>query len=247
MIVLDRKTALDAPTLTRRQELDCARAWRDRRCESARISLIASHARIAWAMARRYARGDVEAEDDLAQHGLLGLMRALDKFDPDYGIRFSTYSRFWVKAQIADAAAACLVGVKMGARRFIAIRSGRIDFSDDPASAAAFGEISLSTPVGDGGAELGDLFVCAGERPDAAVETRSSRAFIAGALEAAMNALDPRERDIVRLRRLREIPVTLEELGQLYGVSRERIRQIEAAAIGKLRKAMAGFPKDLVD
>jgi len=87
--------------LSAETEADLARAWRDRRDEGALHRLIGAYQRLAVSMAGRFRRYDV-APEDLIQQGMLGLMRAAEKYDPDNGARFSTYATWWIRASMQD-------------------------------------------------------------------------------------------------------------------------------------------------
>ena len=95
------RQAMKAELLDAETEQHLARAWRDRRDEAALHRLITAYMRLAIGMAARFRRYGAPM-NDLIQEGSLGLMKAADKFDPDRGVRFSTYAVWWIKASIQD-------------------------------------------------------------------------------------------------------------------------------------------------
>src|SRR3546814_6463986 len=90
--------------MTQEEEVEAFVAWKERRDHNALERIVRSHARVAWSVAGRYTRNASNVED-LAQEGMLGIMRAADKYDHTRGIRFATYSRWWIRTFVATAAA----------------------------------------------------------------------------------------------------------------------------------------------
>ncbi|PWB61174.1 MAG: RNA polymerase sigma factor RpoD, partial [Bradyrhizobiaceae bacterium] len=197
---------------------------------------------------------------DLIQEGNLGLMHAVEKFDYRRGVKVSTYAVWWIRQAIARAIAdqgrMIRIPVHMTETATKVLRERRKIYQQHGRDAAAH-EIaartgiplqhvehalsivpeptSLDTPVGeDGDATLGDLIKAPdGVDPHAAVEANALREHVVEAL----SGLTPREERILRMRfgigGMSEH--TLEEVGKTFGVTRERIRQIEAKALEKLR------------
>lgn len=234
--------------------------------------LVGSHLRLVIRIAREY-RGYGQPFADLVAEGYLGLMMALDRFDPERGVRLATYATWWIRAQVRDFVLRSQSLVKMGTtahqkKLFYNLRRtkaqlGELGEGDLPPAVVAeiartlevpaadvvdmnrrlqAADASLNSPVGaEGDTDWQDLLVDGEQDPESFVAERDEldkrRVLLAGGLER----LTERERDIVRERCLRDEPLTLEVLSQRYQISRERVRQIEARALDKLRNAM-GVP-----
>jgi RNA polymerase sigma-32 factor len=237
--------------------------------------LVGSHLRLVISIAREY-RGYGQPFADLVAEGYLGLMLALDRFDPERGVRLATYATWWIRAQVRDFVLRSQSLVKMGTTahqkklfynlRRMKAQLGELGEGDLPSDAVAeiartlevpaadvvdmnrrlqAADASLNSPVGaEGDTDWQDLLVDGEQDPETFAAERDEldkrRALLAGGLDS----LSERERDIVRERCLRDEPLTLEVLSQRYRISRERVRQIEAKALGKLRTAMGVPPAD---
>ena len=218
--------------------------------------LVVGNLRLVVLFARKYLGRGV-ALLDLVQEGNLGLMRAADKFDHKRGFRFSTYASWWIKQALQrallDRTLRLPVHVADDRRRIGKVRGTFLTQHRREPTAEEIAAISglarervenilslpaqpasLDTPMGeDGDATLGDLVPGTTELPDAAVALRA----LGGHIETLMGALTPREQQVLRMRfgmgGAREH--TLEEVGRALSLTRERIRQIERAALDKLR------------
>ena len=218
--------------------------------------LVVGNLRLVVLFARKYLGRGV-ALLDLVQEGNLGLMRAADKFDHQRGFRFSTYASWWIKQALQrallDRTLRFPVHVADDRRRVGRVRGAfltqhrREPNGGEIAAISGLARerveniltlptqpLSLDSPVGeDGDATLGDLVPGTAELPDAAVALRA----LGRHLETLMTDLSPREQEVLRMRfgigDAREH--TLEEVGRALSLTRERIRQIERAALDKLR------------
>jgi RNA polymerase sigma-32 factor len=268
------RKAMKAELLDAETELRLAYAWRDQRDEAALHRLITAYMRLAISMASKFRRYGAPM-NDLIQEASLGLMKAADKFDPDRGVRFSTYAVWWIKASIQDYVMRNWSMVRTGStssQKSLFFNLRRVQAKLEREATAA-GEVldghqlrqRIASEVGvpladvemmegrlagsdyslnatqsseDDGREWIDLLE--DDRAQAAdvVETSHDTAHLRGWLVNAMQALNARERFIVSERKLREEARTLESLGEELGLSKERVRQLEAAAFGKMRRSL---------
>jgi RNA polymerase sigma-32 factor len=258
---------LDAET-----ELRLAYAWRDQRDEQALHRLITAYMRLAISMASKFRRYGAPM-NDLIQEASLGLMKAADKFDPDRGVRFSTYAVWWIKASIQDYVMRNWSMVRTGSTSsqkalFFNLRRVQAKLERE---AAQRGEVldqfqlrqMVATEVGvslsdvemmEGRLSGSDFSLNAAQSTDEdgrewidaleddsiqaaeAVEGSHDAEHLRTWLVRAMQALNPRERYIVAERKLKDEGRTLESLGEELGLSKERVRQLEAAAFAKMRR-----------
>ncbi|MBB5516949.1 RNA polymerase sigma-32 factor [Rubricella aquisinus] len=265
------RKAMSAEMLDAETELQLARAWRDNRDERALHRLVTAYMRLAVSMAAKYRRYGAPMPD-LIQEAGVGLMKAADKFDPDRGVRFSTYAVWWIKASIQDYVMRNWSMVRTGSTSsqkalFFNMRRVRAKLEREAGGDTIDGQTMremIATEVGvplrdvemmearlsgsdfslnaqqagDEGREwleaLEDESPQADETVTANHDTLRARAW----LTDAMQALTDREKMIVVERKLRDDPRTLESLGTELGLSKERIRQLEAQALKKLRKRL---------
>ena len=268
---LTRK-AVKAELLDAETELQLAYAWRDSRDEAALHRLITAYMRLAISMAAKFKRYGAPMSD-LVQEAGLGLMKAADKFDPDRGVRLSTYAVWWIKASVQDYVMRNWSMVRTGStssqkslffnmrrvqaqlereaqqtgekldkhqlNQLIATEVGvplnDVEMMDGRLSGSDF-SLNATQASDEEGREWIETLEDENARADLAVEEDYDQQRLADWLGVAMNALNDREQFIVRERKLIDSPRTLESLGAELGLSKERVRQLEAAAFGKMRK-----------
>jgi RNA polymerase sigma-32 factor len=266
------RTAMKAELLDAETELALAYAWRDQRDEEALHRLITAYMRLAISMASKFRRYGAPM-NDLIQEASVGLMKAADKFDPDRGVRFSTYAVWWIKASIQDHVMRNWSMVRTGStssQKSLFFNMRRVQARLEREAAAEGRKIErhvllreIATEVGvplhdvemmdgrlsgsdfslnvtqsseDEGREWIDALQ--DDRPQAAetVANNHDNGTLRQWLLTALTSLNDREQFIVRERKMRDEPRTLESLGGELGLSKERVRQLEAAAFAKMRK-----------
>jgi RNA polymerase sigma-32 factor len=257
------------PMLTQDEELSLARRWRETQDLSAAHRLCVAHLRLVAKIAMGY-RGYGLPVNELISEGNIGMLRAVERFDPDRGFRLATYAMWWIRASIQEYVLHSWSLVKMGTtaaqkKLFFNLRrlKGQMRAIDEgdlqPEQVAHIAQVldvpeqdvvsmnrrlgasdtSLNAPVRqDGEGEWQDWLVDQSESQEAAYGNREELSGHQALLPAALASLGERERHILIERRLKETPATLEELSEQYGISRERIRQIEVRAFEKLQKQM---------
>ena len=257
------------PMLGREEELELARRFHEEQDLEAARTLVLSHLRFVVHIARGY-MGYGLPVGDLIQEGNIGLMKAVKRFDPGVGVRLVSFAVHWIRAEIHEfvirnwrlvrvattkaqrklffnlrrmkknlawlseeetAAVAGELGVEVREVREMERRLSARDLSFDPAPDTGDDE-AIASP---------SLYLPAPEAdPATIVEQDQWDGAVAEDLATALEQLDERSRTVIKARWLGDDKKTLQELAGEYGVSAERIRQIESAALAKLRAAMSG-------
>ena len=257
------------PMLDPQEEYMLAKRWREAGDRDAAHRLITCHLRLVVKIARGY-RGYGLPIADLISEGHIGLLQAIERFEPEMGFRFSTYAVWWIRSAIQEYILRSWSLVKMGTNashrklffnlrkaksrisvldegdmrpdqvKLIAKRLGVTEQDVVAMNRRLGGDASLNDAIREDrdSAEWQDWLV--GDSPDQEETLTASEEFDnrRNALSVALGALKPRARRIFESRRLAEDPMTLAELANEFGVSRERVRQIEARAFEEVQKIM---------
>ena len=263
------------PILSAEQEYEYAKQWTENHDAVAAEKLVASHLRMVVSVAYDFKNYGVPFADLIAS-GNMGLMQALQKFDPDKGFRFSTYAMFWIRAEIYETILQNWSIVKIGtsanqkrvffglnrARRSLGIMDGNL--SDDQTKQIAdylnvpendvrrmstrmsARDVSLNAPAHSDDDARDVLSNMPDDRTgiEENMEQVEFRRRGYELLRKHLAELPERDREILTARRLSDPVATLESLSQKYGISRERVRQIEERAYNKLRNAILTETQD---
>src|SRR5450756_592576 len=257
------------PMLEPHEEHMLAKRWREHGDHKAAHKLVNSHLRLVAKIARGY-RGYGLPISDVISEGNIGLMQAVQRFEPEKGFRFATYAMWWIRAAIQEYILRSWSLVKMGTthnqrKLFFNLRKAKSKISvidegdmrhDQVETIAEWlgvterdvidmnrwlsGDASLNAPIredGDSG-EWQDWLVDEGASQETTLAARDEFDYRRKALAAALSVLHDRERRIFEARRLAEDPITLADLAAEFGVSRERVRQINVRSFEKVQTAV---------
>ena len=256
------------PMLSAAEERELAERYRDTQDLDAAWRLVTSHLRFVVRVARGYSGYGLQ-EADLIQEGNIGLMKAVKRFDPTMGVRLVSFAVHWVRAEIHEYILRNWRIVKVATTKaqrklFFNLRGAkkRLGWLNQAEVDAVAGDLGVSPENvlemekrlsaydaafdahSDADGE-GDRFAPAGYlqdlrfEPAAQVEAEDWEAHSGGRLHRALEDLDARSCDIVKKRWLNEDKVTLQDLADTYGISAERVRQVEKNAMNKLKSALA--------
>jgi len=250
------------PLLSREEERELAIRLREHGDREAAYKLITSNLRLVVKIALEFQRAFVNILD-LIQEGNIGLMHAVAKFDPYKGVKLSSYASWWIRAYILRYILNNWRMVKIGtsqAQRKLFYnlhkekeRLERMGFTPLPALVAreldvspkdveemeqrlAQSEISLDTPLSeDKRTTVGDLIPTHQAAPDEVIGNEQQKEMVRKLVEDFSKGLTEKERIILFERMFTDSPKTLQELGKQFGITRERVRQIESRLLKKLR------------
>ena len=263
--------AMKAEMLEPDVELNLARKWHNNGCEKSLHRLVNAYMRLAISMASKYIKYGIDTSE-LIQEAGIGLMKAAEKFDPERGVRFSTYATWWIKASIQDFVLRNWSLVRTGSTAsqkslFFNLKRVKTQIErefDSSGASVDYGSLNkmvaekmgvslrdvemMETRLSGGDFSLNSLQQ--GEEGREWIETiEDDNSYGADRVEKdrddwtvrswikeAIETLSEREKTIVVERKLRDKPRTLDSIGGELGVSKERVRQLEAEALKKLRR-----------
>ncbi len=256
------------PLLTREEELQFARRYRETGDVNAAYRLVASNLRLVVKLAHEYHRNPLSLLD-LVQEGNIGLMQAVKKYDPERGVKLSSYAAWWIRAYILRYIMDNWKMVKLGTteaqrKLFFKLRQEQEKlvaqgFEASPKLLAerlnvteqdvvemdqrlGHDEMSIDAPLGndeDSRATRADRYLPSNAMPaDERLGAEQLKALFREKLTEFARTLEGKERFIFENRLIADEPLTLQDIGDKYGVSRERARQIEAALINRMREFM---------
>mgnify|MGYP001080779711 FL=1 len=260
---------MQQPLLEREHEVELATKWRDEGDDRAMHELVMAYARIVVSAASRYRYYGL-SNGDLIQEGNIGLMQAAKRFDPDRGVRFSTYAAWWIRASIQDHILRNWSIVRTGTTAahkslFFKLRRLRARIGEADGGPLSYeGRQKIAETIGvtvadvtvmeqrlsgaDGSlnaavsqeseSEAQDFLADERPNPEQVVIELHDGEVLSRWLNDALSELSPRERLIIMKRRLQDDGATLEQLGGVLGVSKERVRQLEHRALKKLKKSL---------
>jgi RNA polymerase sigma-32 factor len=249
--------------IPREDEHALALRWVEDKDLDAARQLVLANLRLVVKIAMEYRRSWTNVLD-LIQEGNLGLMQAVQRFDPYQGVKLSSYAAYWIRAYILKYLLDNIRLVRLGttrAQRKLFFRlnkekrelerlgieveprliAERLDVTEDDVidmeQRLGHSDLSFDAPVGDdeGSATFGDFLASGGGNAEEAVADEELRRVFLEKVHAFAETLDERDRRIVHERILAEDPKTLQEMGDEFGITRERVRQLEARALRELR------------
>ncbi len=257
------------PLLTKDQEIKLAKQYRKTGDERIANILVERNIRFVLKVANEYARNPGIPLADLVQEGCLGLVIAVQKFDPTRGFRLTTFAVWWIRAyvqlyvirnwsllRLGKTQERILFGKLRTARNDLEAKLHRdatyeelgeaLGISADVAAKMEqriiYRDLSLDSPLGEDGVETFLDHTIDTNTPDALtlLELKQEQQRLHIAIGELMKSMKPKEKMVVLERIMNEEPKTLDSLGKKYGISRERVRQIEARVIEKIKVQLTG-------
>ncbi len=260
------------PPLSTEEEFELARRFREEGDHDAALKLVTSNLRLVVRIAMEFQRKWMKNVLDYIQEGNVGLMKALKKFDPDKGIKFSYYAAFWIRAYILkfimDNWRMVKVGTTQAQRKLfynLSKEKQRLESLGISADADTISQnldvsasdvvemgqrlgqhdLSLDMPYNDDSEMTPMSFIPAiGDGAEDILLQEETADLLNKNIKELMPSLNEKEKDIIEKRLLAESPVTLREIGEKYGITRERVRQIEARLLEKIKVHIQGNVSD---
>jgi RNA polymerase sigma-32 factor len=259
------------PMLEQSEEFMLAKRWQEHQDTEAAHKMVTSHLRLVAKIAMGY-RGYGLPMSEVISEGNVGLMQAVKRFDPDKGFRLATYAMWWIRAAIQEyilhswslvkiGTTAALFNLRRVKGQLKALEEGdlkpetvkeiatRLDVPEsdvvDMNRRLAAPDHSLNAPVRmDGEGEWQEWLVDETDSQETMLAESQEFGRRQKLLDRALKLLNPRERRILSERRLKDEPTTLEDLSKEFGISRERVRQIEVRAFDKVQRAIRNAALD---
>jgi len=260
------------PRLTPEEECELSHRWRDERDEGARDRIVSAHLDLIRGALSRL-KGAGLSREDLFQDGVIGLLKAADRFNPDEGVRFSTYASYWVRAEMqasmgggagpvrvprsheSQKVATWFYRVRAKVERDVAI--GLCDAPEDgfdreaarrmgvcPDQINSLLTIAQNRPVqirqqsgGDPEEDQGVLLFSE-LTPETVLAAQQRQALFSKLIRDACAGLPERDREVIERRYLKEDPETFQSIADRFGLTRERIRQIEVRALRIIQRRL---------
>lgn len=261
------------PMLKPDEEFELARRVQKTGDSDAAFRLVSSHLRLVGKIAMDFQRRWMQNVLDLIQEGNVGLMRAVNKFDPDKGIKFSYYAAFWIRAYILkfimDNWRMVKIGTTQAQRKLFynlnrerqkliaegfdpdaAVLAERLGVGEDQIvemqQRLDASDMSLDATVGDdsGNATRMDFLPALGPGIEERIAGQEIASLLQDKLRDILPSLSEKEAYILEHRLLTDDPVTLREIGERYNVTRERVRQLEARLLQKLKNHLSSDIED---
>lgn len=257
------------PVLSKEEEMDLAWRLKNDNDIHAAQALITANLRNVVRIAMDYAGYGLPLED-IVQEGTIGLMVAVKKFDPSKGYRLMTYAVWWIKAMIHDYIMRFVSQVKLGTTKLqkrlfyglnkLSVETDVVDENINEQSKAISAHLdadpqqveeiisrltsrdqSLDSPMTDSSdASFMDFLADTRANPEDKVMESQRASYVKTQIHQALSNLSEREQEIARQRLMADNPLTLEDLGRQYSISKERVRQIENNVKVKLKKVLSG-------
>jgi RNA polymerase sigma-32 factor len=224
------------PLLTREEEDTLARRYFDTGDIESAHRLVVSNLRFVVKIALEY-RNYAASLKDLIQEGNIGLMTAVKKFNPHKGARLITYAVWWIRFFMQEH----IIKYRGMVKRATKELKKELFYRNDGDHRALPADLSLDAPIGDDGTatHLDMLADPMADHAEAFAEKREA-ALVSASVAPALETLGDKERFIIEARVMSDEPKSLQSIGEMLGITRERVRQIEKTALEKLRKKLVG-------